>query len=174
MSITHDKSTTFTTSNNSTLILGEIKNQSLFKEQYIELSENYKKVLEKRYLSKDQNGNVVETPDNMFQRVAKTIAQVSNKYNDQIENEETIFFNMMRNLEFLPNSPTLMNAGKHLGQLSACFVLPVEDSMDDIFESLKNTALIHKSGGGTGFSFSKLRPQNDIVSTTKGVFPKKN
>ncbi|HBM80849.1 MAG: ribonucleotide reductase N-terminal alpha domain-containing protein [Clostridiales bacterium] len=134
------------------------------------LSKNAIKVLEKRYLSRDAEGNVVETPEGMFRRVASTIAKADERYGkSDTKALEDSFYKMMVNLEFIPNSPTLMNTGKDLGQLSACFVLPVEDSMEGIFDAVKNAALIHKSGGGTGFSFSRLRPQGAVVRTTGGV-----
>jgi ribonucleoside-diphosphate reductase alpha chain len=138
----------------------------------LNLTPSAAKVLEKRYLKKDEEGRVVETSEDLFRRVAKTVANVELNYaksEEEVKHIEDEFYNLMTSLKFLPNSPTLMNAGRRLGQLSACFVLPVEDSMESIFEAVKNAALIHKSGGGTGFSFSNLRPKGDIVGSTKGV-----
>lgn len=135
------------------------------------LSKNAITVLERRYLSKDVNGNITESVDQLFKRVAKAIAAVEINYDKDIDvqNIENEFYELMTSLKFMPNSPTLMNAGRPLGQLAACFVLPVDDSMEAIFDSVKNAALIHKSGGGTGFSFSRLRSNGDAVQSTGGV-----
>ncbi|MFX1486589.1 MAG: ribonucleotide reductase N-terminal alpha domain-containing protein [Promethearchaeota archaeon] len=137
----------------------------------LKLSLNAVKVLAARYLRKDENRRIIETPGQMFHRVAKAIAKVDLNYGKSasVKKIEEEFYNMMASLEFLPNSPTLMNAGTEIGNLSACFVLPVEDSMESIFDAVKNLALIHRSGGGTGFTFSKLRPKGDVVKTTGGV-----
>jgi len=127
-------------------------------------------VLKKRYLQKDEKQNVTESPKELFERVAHVVSEAESDFRSKLSKREVEekFFQMMNRLEFIPNSPTLMNAGTSLGQLSACFVLPVEDSIDGIFESLKNMARIHQTGGGTGFDFSRLRPKGDLVSTTKG------
>ena len=138
----------------------------------VKLTASALKVLEKRYLRKDKEGRIIDDPEGLFRRVAKAVASVElhfGKSDAEAADMENKFYELMTSLKFLPNSPTLMNAGRRLGQLSACFVLPVEDSMDSIFEAVKNAALIHKSGGGTGFSFSSLRPKGDIVGSTKGV-----
>lgn len=135
------------------------------------LTPNARVILEKRYL-KQQSGKVIEGPEEMFYRVASVIAQVEERYGmgkKEVKELAKEFYTMMANLEFMPNSPTLMNAGRDLGQLSACFVLPIEDSMEKIFDAIKYAAIIHKSGGGTGFSFSRLRSKNSTVRSTGGV-----
>jgi len=138
------------------------------------LTPNALRVLESRYLKKNDEGKIIETPQQLFQRVAANIATAETFFKPSISDDKLFsigekFYRMMASLEFLPNSPTLMNAGGILQQLSACFVLPVGDSMEEIFEAVKNTALIHKTGGGTGFSFSRLRPRGNMVASTKGV-----
>ncbi|RLF11380.1 MAG: ribonucleotide-diphosphate reductase subunit alpha [Thermoprotei archaeon] len=138
----------------------------------LKLSVNAIRVLERRYLLKDREGRVIETTSQLFWRVARAIAAVDELYGasrDEAARSEVEFYRMMAGLEFLPNSPTLMNAGTDIGQLSACFVLPVDDSIEGIFDALKLMAIIHKSGGGTGFSFSRLRPRGDAVASTMGV-----
>jgi len=134
-----------------------------------EMGINSLKVLEERYLLKDKDGNLKETPRGMLKRVAEDIAKAEENYGGDPEKWEEEFFEMMENLDFLPNSPTLMNAGAPLQQLAACFVLPVEDDLEQIYDSVKNAALVHQSGGGTGFSFSRLRPKGDVVKSTNGV-----
>jgi ribonucleoside-diphosphate reductase alpha chain len=138
----------------------------------IDLSENSARVLKRRYLKRDEEGHLLEEPVDMFIRVARNVSSAERRYGKtekEVMKIEKQFFDIMSDLDFLPNSPTLMNAGKELQQLAACFVLPVGDSMSEIFEALKDTALIQKSGGGVGYSFSRIRPKNDVVLSTKGV-----
>jgi len=138
----------------------------------LNFSSNAIVVLRKRYLKKNNQGKISETPKELLERVSRAIAQVEAQYGadeKKLKEVRDDFYGMMSNLEFMPNSPTLMNAGKDLGQLSACFVVPVQDSMESIFDAIKSTALIHKTGGGTGFSFSRLRPKNSVVKSTGGV-----
>ena len=146
--------------------------QSIFVRDGMQLSDNARTVLRRRYLRKDRKGNVIESAEKMFQRVAGHIAEAEKNYGGDEKHTAAVkeaFHGIMTEFKFLPNSPTLMNAGRRLGQLAACFVLPVEDSMEGIFGALRSAALIHKSGGGTGFSFSRLRRKNSTVGTTGGV-----
>ena len=139
----------------------------------VQLSENARLVLERRYLARDDDGRPIETPEQLFGRVARNIAQAELIYSpsdtESATRWEARFLELMTALDFLPNSPTLMNAGRDIQQLAACFVLPVEDSIGGIFQAIKDTARIHQSGGGTGFAFSRLRPQGDRVRSTMGV-----
>ena len=137
----------------------------------LKLAPNAIKVLANRYLLRSETGNIAETPARLFRRVAKAIAHIDRLYDPKVNTQklEDLFYNLMANLEFMPNTPTLMNAGTALGQLSACFVLPVGDSLTEIFDAVKHMALIHQSGGGTGFSFSHLRPKGDLIKSTKGT-----
>jgi len=137
----------------------------------LKLSDNARRVLEARYLKKNKDGKCTETPEEMFRRVANTIARVETRYDlgpAELAELEEKFYNLMGSKRFMPNSPTLMNAGREMGMLSACFVLPVRDSIDEIFESIKHTALIQKAGGGTGFAFDELRPTGDYISSSGG------
>jgi ribonucleoside-diphosphate reductase alpha chain len=135
----------------------------------MELSENALNILRARYLLKNESGEVVESPSQMFRRVAHSVAEAEKEYHEDAMYWEERFYELISSLKFLPNSPAIMNAGKPTGQLAACFVLPVEDSIKSIFDTLKNAALILQSGGGTGFSFSRLRPRSDIVRSTGGI-----
>ena len=145
--------------------------QILGSQDELKMSLNAMKVLAARYLLKDETGKIIETPAQLFRRVAKALAEVDLKWEikEEVKKIEEQFYNIMASRDFMPNTPTLMNAGTKIGQLSACFVLPVEDSLESIFDAVKSMALIHQSGGGTGFSFSKLRPKGDIVKSTKGI-----
>src|SRR3989337_379809 len=137
-----------------------------------QLTANAIKVLERRYLIKDENGKIIETPKGLFWRVAKALAAPDAKFGatgEEVDATTREFYEMMANLEFTPNSPTMMNAGRPLGLLSSLFVLAVEDAMESIFDTVKHAALIHKSGGGTGFSFARLRPKGSMVASTSGV-----
>lgn len=136
----------------------------------LKLPVNAVEVLKRRYLLKDDQRQIVETPSELFRRVAHHVAQAEANYGSDFRTSEVeeVFYRMMRTLEFVPNSPTLMNAGTGLDQLSACFVLPVEDSIEGVFQTLADMARIHQTGGGTGFDFSHLRPRGDLVRSTKG------
>src|SRR5438552_3234408 len=134
------------------------------------LSPHAESVLERRFLQRDETGALIEGPEGLFRRVARAIAAVDDRYEgSRRDASEEVFLDLLSTLKFLPNSPTLMNAGTPRGQLSGCFVLPVDDSMESIYGTLRDVALIQKSGGGTGFSFSRLRPKGDYVRSTRGV-----
>lgn len=138
----------------------------------MELTENAIYLLEQRYLRKDENRKIIETPEELFRRVAHSIASVEKKYDkseEEISELESKFYDILTSLQFLPNSPCLMNAGTNIGQLSACFVIHVDDNIESIMDGCKKAAIIHKSGGGTGFSFSNIRPKGDVVRTTGGI-----
>src|SRR5579863_3976252 len=136
----------------------------------LRLSAHARSVLEKRFLLRDEAGDLIEDPPALFRRVARTIAAVDDDYGDfRSQESEEVFYDLMTSSRFLPNSPTLMNAGTPNGQLAGCFVLPIDDSMESIFGTLRNAALIQKSGGGTGFSFSRLRPRGDYIRSTRGI-----
>ena len=135
----------------------------------LNLSKNALMILGQRYLSKNDKGEVIEKPEDLFRRVAKNIALADEKYGSGkkgIAKAEKKFYGMMSSLDFLPNSPTLFNAGRKLQQLAACFVLPTEDNLSSIFKALHDTALIHKTGAGTGFNFSKIRPKGDPIGSS--------
>ena len=142
------------------------------RKQDLGFSENALRVLRARYLKKDEQGRCTESPRDMFRRVAKAIADAETKYDSdpEVRSEwEDRFYTLMITRRFMPNSPTLMNAGREMGMLSACFVLPVGDSISEIFDSIKHTALIQKAGGGTGFAFDELRPTGDYISSSGGT-----
>ena len=146
----------------------ERKAEILGKESDTKFSINALRILQERYLLKNDQGEISETPEQLFERVAKNIASADKKYGEDAKESEEKFYRMMIELDFLPNSPTLMNAGTPVQQLASCFVLPVKDNLSGIFETVKKSAIIQQTGGGTGFNFSEIRPRNDLISTTKG------